>query len=74
MAVISSLANTSLAIRYKDGVDSTGKDVIKAKKYSNVKVNAVNQDIYDTAAALSSLMRYPNAEVLRSDDTVLINA
>jgi hypothetical protein len=74
MAVISSLANTSLAIRYKDGVDAAGKDVIKAKKYSNVKVNAVNQDLYDTAAALSSLMRYPGAQILRNDDTVLINA
>lgn len=73
MAVISSLANTSLAIKYKDGVDAAGKDVIKTKKYSNVKVDAVDQDLYDTAAALSSLMKYPNGEILRNDDTILIN-
>ena len=73
MALASTLANTTLSIRYKEGVDSTGKDIIKAKKFSNVKTSAVDQDLYDTAAALSPLMRYPVADILRSNDSVLIN-
>lgn len=73
MALVSSLANTTLSVRYKEGVDSTGKDIIKAKKFTNVKVTAVDQDLYDTAAALSPLMKYPVADILRSNDSVLIN-
>ena len=73
MALMSNLTNTTLSLRYKEGVDSTGKDIIKAKKFTNVKVTAVDQDIYDTAAALSPLMSYPAADVLRSNDSVLIN-
>ena len=73
MALVSTLANTSLSIRYKDGLDSTGKDIIKAKKFSNVKTGAVDQDLYDTAAALSPLMKYPVEDILRSNDSVLIN-
>jgi len=73
MALRSNLTNTTLSLRYKEGVDATGKDIIKAKKFTNVKITAVDQDIYDTAAALSQLMRYPAADVLRSNDSVLIN-
>ena len=74
MALLSSLTNTAVAISYKEGVDSTGKDIIKAKKFSNVKISAVDQDIYDTAAALGTLMSYPVSQVVRSNDSVLINA
>lgn len=74
MALLSSLTNTAVSLRYKEGVDSTGKDIIKAKKFSNVKISAVDQDIYDTAAALGSLMSYPVSQVVRSNDSVLINA
>jgi hypothetical protein len=73
MALVSNLANTTLSIRYKEGVDSTGKDIIKSKKFTNVKTAALDQDIYDTAAALTPLMRYPVADILRSNDSVLIN-
>ena len=54
--------------------DLTGKDIIKAKKYSNVKVSAIAQEIYDTAQALAPLMKYPINEILRSDDSTLVNA
>lgn len=74
MALLSSLTNTAVSLRYKEGVDSTGKDIIKAKKFSNVKISAVDQDIYDTAAALGNLMSYPVSQVVRSNDSVLINA
>jgi hypothetical protein len=74
MAVESTLYNSALTIKYKEGVDSTGKDIIKAKKYSNVKVSAIAQEIYDTAQALGPLMKYPINEILRSDDSTLVNA
>lgn len=71
-AVESTLYQTALTIKYVDGVDSTGKNIIKAKKYSNVKVTAQAQEIFDTAQALGPLMKYPINEILRSDDSALV--
>ena len=73
MAVQSTLSKTALTLKYKDGVDGAGNDILKAKKFSNVKVTAANQDIYDTAEALSSLLKYPFWEAQRSDDSALTN-
>ena len=73
MAVQSILSKTALSLKYKEGVDETGKDINKNRKFSNIKVTANNQDIYDVSAALSPLMLYPVVEVVRTDDSVLLN-
>ena len=73
MALQSSLVTTALSLTYKDGVDSTGKDIIRAKKYSNVKISASNEELYETAAALAPLMKYEPAQILRSDESFLMN-
>ena len=74
MAVQSIQIKSSLSLRYKEGVDSKGKDIIKTKKFSNIKVVADNQGLYDVAAAITPLMKYPIVEILRSNDSVLNNA
>jgi len=74
MAVQSIQIKSSLSLRYKEGVDSKGKDIIKTKKFSNIKVVADNQGLYDVAVAITPLMKYPIVEVLRSNDSVLNNA
>ncbi|MFL0247338.1 DUF1659 domain-containing protein [Candidatus Clostridium stratigraminis] len=63
-----------MTIKYKDGIDLTGKDVIKAKKFSNIKVTADDQSILDTANALAPLLQYEITDILRSDDNILLNA
>jgi len=73
MAVQSTLVKSGLSLRYKAGVDANGKDINKVKKFSNVKVTAVNQNILDVASAFSPLMKYPTLDVLRTDDSKLIN-
>jgi len=73
MAVQSTLAKSALSLKYKEGVDVNGKYIIKTKKFSNVKVTAADQDIFDISDAFTSLMLYPVSEVLRSDDCVLAN-
>jgi len=60
-------------MKYKEGVDVNGKDIIKSKKFSNIKVTATAQNIFDTAAAFGPLMKYPVLETLRSDDNLLTN-
>ena len=73
MAAQTMLAKSALSIKYKDGVDERGNDINKTKKFSNVKVTAVAQNLYDVAIALSPLMRYPILEVVRTDDSVIVN-
>ena len=71
MAVQSTLAKSALSLKYKEGVDTNGKDIIRTKKFSNIKVTAADQDIFDISDAFTSLMLYPVSEVLRSDDCLL---
>jgi hypothetical protein len=73
MALQNTLAQSAVTIRYKNGIDSTGKDIIKTKKFSNVKVTATDLNVYDTAAALAGLMEYELNDILRSNDCFLIN-
>jgi hypothetical protein len=74
MAVQSTRVNTALALKYKTGVDASGNDILKTKKFSNVKVIAPDQNIFITAEALSSLLKYEIVYVLRNDDNVIIGA
>ena len=73
MAVESIMTKSALTLKYKEGVDAFGKDINKTKKFSNVKVSAADQDIFDTSQAFAPLMKYPLVEVLRTDDSVLNN-
>lgn len=73
MAVQSSVAKSALTLKYKEGVDEAGKDIIKAKKFANVKTNAVDSDIYSVANALKPLMKYPVLDIIRTDENILIN-
>ena len=74
MAVQSTQTKSALSLKYKEGVDSNGKDIIKTKKFSNIKVVADNQGLFDVAAALSPLMKYPVVDIVRSNDSTLANA
>ena len=71
MAVESTLVKSALSLKYKEGVDTNGKDIMRTKKFSNIKVTAADQDIFDISDAFTSLMLYPVTEVLRSDDNML---
>ena len=73
MAVQNTLAKSALSLKYKEGVDLNGKDIMRTKKFSNIKVTAADQDIFDISDAFTSLMLYPVSEVLRSDDNMLTN-
>lgn len=74
MAVQSTRVNTALALKYKTGVDASGSDILKTKRFSNVKVTAPDQNIFSTAEALSSLLKYEVVDVLRSDDNIIVGA
>lgn len=74
MAVQSTQVKSALTIKYKDGIDAKGNDIMKTKKFSNIKITAVDQGLIDVATALNPLMKYPIADILKSNDSVLVNA
>lgn len=73
MAIQSTLVNTTMSIKYKDGIDAAGSDILKAKKFTNVKVTAIDEDILFIATTLGSLMKYEVVEVLRNNESVIVN-
>ena len=74
MAVSSTQTKSALTLKYKDGVNAKGESIIKTKKYSNIKLTADDQSLMDVATAFNPLMKYPIQQVLRSNDSVIVNA
>jgi O-acetylhomoserine/O-acetylserine sulfhydrylase-like pyridoxal-dependent enzyme len=73
MAVKSTLVDSALTLKYKSGVDSNGKDIIKTKKFSNIKETATDENVYAVAAAFGPLMQYPVMQSLRTNENALTN-
>lgn len=62
-----------MVIRYNEGVDQYGVDIVKPQKFSGVKTTALDQDIYDVARALETLMPTAVVEIVRNDENALMN-
>ncbi|WP_411681320.1 DUF1659 domain-containing protein [Clostridium thailandense] len=74
MAATATKLQTSLVIKYKDGVDAKGKEKIKSMKFSKVKTSAKDQDIYDVSIELGNLLGKTLDEVVREDQSGIVNA
>jgi hypothetical protein len=74
MAVQSTIVGTAMSLKYKAGLDELGNDVIKARKYSNLKVTSSLDAIHTIAVALGNLMRYEVVEIVRNDESLIVQA
>lgn len=74
MAAIATKLSSSLVLKYVDGVDSTGKDVIKSQRFSKVKTSAAEQDLFDVAVAIEPLLGKTLNELVREDESGITNA
>ncbi|MDD3612907.1 MAG: DUF1659 domain-containing protein [Caldicoprobacterales bacterium] len=63
-----------LQLQLDYGVDEAGRAISRSKSYSNVKPDASNQDIFDTAMAIAGLQSYPVTAVRRIDQSELVEA
>lgn len=73
MAANSTLLETSIVLSYKDGVDEQGKDIVKKQNFSNVKITAPVQDIYDVAKEVEKLLGKTIDEIVRQDHSSITN-
>ena len=69
MPVVANGMSKKLVLRVKTGVDVGGNDVLANMQFSNVKLAAVDTDIFATAGSIGGLTANP----LISIQTVLTN-
>ncbi|AKA69310.1 DUF1659 domain-containing protein [Clostridium scatologenes] len=74
MAAKATKLETTMILKYKDGVDKNGKDVIKKQSFSKVKTSAADQDIFDVAKQFETLLGKTLNELVREDQSGITNA
>ncbi|AKN33816.1 hypothetical protein Ccar_24500 [Clostridium carboxidivorans P7] len=74
MAAKSTKLESSMVLKYKDGTDKNGKDKIKKLNFSKVKTSAVDQDVFDVAKSIETLLGKTLNELIRVDQNGITNA
>lgn len=72
MSVISDKISTVLQLKVNAGTDENGNDVTKVQSFRDIKIDAMDSDIYAVAKVLASLKSTPLVGVLRVDTYDLI--
>jgi hypothetical protein len=72
MAVVSTKVASALKLTMKVGVDESGKDKFVTKTLSNLKVAAVDEDIFAIGEAISNIKTYPLFGLDREDKFSLV--
>jgi hypothetical protein len=72
MAVVSQAKDSKLRIKYIEGIDGDGSNIVKTKTYSNVKALAADAEVYAVADAMMALQSKAIEEVARIDEEELI--
>ena len=72
MAVVSTKVASALKLTMKVGVDENGKDKFVTKTLNNLKVAAVDADIFAVGQAISNIKTYPLFGLDREDQFSLV--
>ena len=67
MAVESTKVASALKLTMKVGVDSKGKDKVVTKTLGNLKVTALDEDIFAIGEAISNIKTYPLVGLSKED-------
>lgn len=73
MALESREFPSALQLVYDMGTDDDGKKLTRRRSYSNVKSDAVDQDLYDVAIALIGLQTNVANQILVNEKTEHVN-
>ncbi|AHF07259.1 DUF1659 domain-containing protein [Desulfitobacterium metallireducens] len=72
MAVSKTPVTSSIRLSLVTGLDTQGAPILKQTNLSNVKSNALDQDLFDVANALVGLQEYSVHKIQRLDTAELI--
>jgi hypothetical protein len=73
MATNSTKVHSAMILKFKNGVDTSGKDIIKNQSFSKVKVTATDDEILAVGTALGGLLAFPLVDVSRQDQSTIIS-
>ena len=73
MAATATKLQTTLIVKYIDGVDPKGKEIIKSQRFSKVKTNATEQGLFDVAKEVEKLIGKTLDEIIRADESGITN-
>ena len=65
---------SAMTLKYKDGLDKKGKEIIKKQSFSKIKTSALEQDIFDVAKEIEKLLGKTLDELIRVDQSGITNA
>lgn len=74
MAVNKVPQTSKLVITVEDGVNAKGQPKQRQRSYKNVKVSALDADVYAVAQAIANLQTHTVAGISRQDEGSLVNA
>lgn len=74
MAATSTKLQNTLILKYKAGADKNGKDIIKKQSFKSIKPNAAEQDMYDVAKQIETLLGTTLNELLVEQESSITNA
>jgi hypothetical protein len=69
MAAKATKLHTTLIVKYEDGVDAKGKEIIKSQSFSKVKTTATEDDILAVTLEVEKLIGKTLNEVIREDQS-----
>ena len=73
MAIAESKQSSTIIIKKLVRTNGDGKEEYSTQRFSKVKVTAAPQDIYDVISAMATLSAYPINQILRQDNSEIIN-
>ena len=73
MEVRSTKVQSDLITRFKYGVDSKGKDMVKNQRFSKVKVSGTEEDLFVVGTVIGNLLEYPVVDVTRQDQSIILS-
>lgn len=71
MAVTETNNPSALKIKFDCGLDNDGKTIVRSRTYSNVRHDALSQDVLDVARSLIGLQAHSELEINKQDNTIL---
>ena len=74
MALTTNKLTSALIIKVKTGTTSEGKDKFSSITFKKVKIAAVDQDVYDVANAIGTVLSHPVNDIMRQDESEIISA
>lgn len=73
MAVETNVISGALILKVQTGTDPvTGNPVYANRRYSSIKPDAADQDLYDVGITIADLQQHPLAQVVHEADVEIV--